>query len=51
LRVTRSVRAKYGDAGLPSGLEGLLGGQRSLQWWLRETDALSRSMQEEVGGD
>lgn len=51
LRVTRSVRAKYGDAGLPNGLEGLLGGQRSLQWWLRETDALSRSMQEEVGGD
>lgn len=38
LKVTRAVRAAYGDAGLPSGLEGLLGGQRSLLWWLRETD-------------
>lgn len=37
LRVTRAVRKKYGDAGLPIGLEGLLGGQRSLRWWLRET--------------
>lgn len=37
LRVTRAVRMKYGDAGLPVGLEGLLGGQRSLRWWLRET--------------
>lgn len=38
LRVTKAVRAKYGDAGLPVGLEGLLGGQRSLLWWLRETE-------------
>ena len=37
LRVTRAVRARYGDAGLPVGLEGLIGGERSLQWWLRET--------------
>ncbi len=37
LRVTRAVRARYGDAGLPVGLEGLLGGQRSLLWWMRET--------------
>lgn len=38
LRVTKAVRAKYGDAGLPVGLEGLLGGQRSVLWWLRETE-------------
>ena len=39
LRVTRSVRAKYGDEmGLPQALEGLLGGQRSVAWWLRETE-------------
>ena len=37
LRVTRAVRARHGDAGLPVGLEGLIGGERSLQWWLRET--------------
>lgn len=39
LKVTRAVRAKYGDEmGLPQALEGLLGGQRSVAWWLRETE-------------
>lgn len=36
LRTTRVVRAKYGDAKLPA-LEGWLGGQRSVAWWLRES--------------
>lgn len=40
LRVTRAVRARHGDeAGLPEALEGLLGGQRSVQWWLRESES------------
>lgn len=44
LRVTRAVRARYGDeAGLPRALEGLLGGQRSVQWWLRESESLAES--------
>lgn len=37
IRVTKAVRAKYGDAGMPDGLEGLLGGERSVLWWMRET--------------
>jgi hypothetical protein len=36
LRMTRVVRSKYGDAGLPV-LEGWLGGERSVAWWLRES--------------
>ena len=41
LRMTRVVRAKFGDgAGLPKSLEGLLGGQRSVAWWLRETEVV-----------
>lgn len=42
IRVTRAVRAKYGDEqGLPQALEGLLGGQRSVAWWLRESEMLA----------
>lgn len=37
LRTTRVVRAKYGDDKLPA-LEGWLGGQRSVAWWLRESE-------------
>jgi hypothetical protein len=42
IKVTRAVRAKYGDEeGLPQALEGLLGGQRSVAWWLRESEMLA----------
>ena len=35
LRMTRLVRSKYGEEGLPK-LESWLGGERSVAWWLRE---------------
>jgi hypothetical protein len=35
LRMTRVVRSKYGEEGLPK-LEGWLGGERSVAWWMRE---------------
>ena len=39
LRTTRKVRAKFGDGCLPA-LEGWLGGQRSVAWWMRESAVL-----------
>ena len=39
LRVTRAVREKHGDEALPA-LEGWLGGERSVAWWLRESGSL-----------
>ena len=39
LRTTRMVRAKFGDGCLPA-LEGWLGGQRSVAWWMRESAVL-----------
>ena len=35
LRMTRVVRSKYGEEGLPK-LEGWLEGERSVAWWMRE---------------
>ena len=40
LRMTRAVRERYGDEGLPA-LEGWLGGERSVAWWLRESAGLA----------